>query len=263
MMDRKVVETSKVTVSFRSKRGDIHKAVNDISLSLSRGETLAVVGGSGSGKTSLLRALIGLVRPNAGHVILYGKYLSQLGKDGLAEVRQRCGYIQQDPYGAIPPGLTALEAVCEPAVIAGVRTGREEIRERAVSLLAELGLKGERILGSRAAGLSGGQRQRVQIARALMLSPGILLCDEPTSMQDASTRGEVIEVLAKHVADGTAMIFVTHDLVLAGRAAERIMVMKEGFLCEEGPSDKILNAPDDPYTIKLINSVPSFGKITA
>lgn len=263
MTDIKVVEASKLTVSFRSKRGEIHKAVNDVSLSLCPGETLAVVGGSGSGKTTLLRALLGLVRPDAGNVALYGKDLSKLGKDGLAEVRQRCGYVQQDPYGAIPPGLTALEAVCEPAHIAGVGSGREEIRERAVRLLAELGLKGERILSSRAAGLSGGQRQRVQIARALMLSPGILFCDEPTSMQDASTRGEVIEVLAKHVAEGTAMIFVTHDLVLAGKAAKMIMVMKEGLLCEEGPSDKILNAPEDPYTKKLIDSVPSLVKIAS
>ena len=151
--------------------------------------------------------------------------------------------------------------MCEPAVIAGLDISKEKIRQRAEALLAELGLRGERILRSRAVSLSGGQRQRVQIARALMLSPKILLCDEPTSMQDASTRGEVVEVLEKYAASGTAMIFVTHDLLLAGNAAERIMVMKEGSLCEEGPSEKVLNAPDDPYTVKLINSIPSFDKL--
>ena len=260
-MDSKVIEAEKITVSFKSKRGERQRAVSDISLSLAPGETLAVVGGSGSGKTTLLRTLIGLVKPDAGHVALYGSDISLARSRELAKLRQRCGYVQQDPYGAIPPGLTALDSVCEPAIIAGIRTGREEIRERAVTLLAELGLKGERVLKSRAAGLSGGQRQRVQIARALMLSPGILLCDEPTSMQDASTRGEVIDVLTKHVAEGTAMIFVTHDLLLAGRAADRIMVMKEGSLCEEGPSGKILNSPDDPYTIRLISAIPGFGKI--
>ncbi len=257
-----IIETVKLTVSFRSKKNLVHRAVTDISLSLGPGERLAVVGGSGSGKTTLLRALIGLVKPEIGSVALFGKDLSMLDAGGLAKVRQKCGYVQQDPYGAIPPGLSALDAVCEPAFIAGLDGTREDINKRAEALLSELGLKGERILRSRAVSLSGGQRQRVQIARALMLSPKILLCDEPTSMQDASTRGEVIEVLERHSASGTAMIFVTHDLLLAGRAAERIMVMKDGYICEEGSSEKILNSPDDPYTQKLISSVPDLGKLS-
>lgn len=260
-MDNKIIEAVQLTVSFRSKKGPVHKAVRNISLSLAPGERLAVVGGSGSGKTTLLRALVGLVRPEEGSVVLFGRDLSLLGADELAKARQKCGYVQQDPYGAIPPGLSALDAVCEPAVIAGLDIGKNKIRERAEALLAELGLRGDRILKSRAVSLSGGQRQRVQIARALMLSPKILLCDEPTSMQDASTRGEVVDVLEKYATSGTAMIFVTHDLLLAGNAAERIMVMKEGRLCEEGSSEQILNFPEDPYTVKLISSIPSFEKL--
>ena len=260
-MDDKIIEAVQLTVSFRSKKGPVHKAVRNISLSLAPGERLAVVGGSGSGKTTLLRALVGLVRPEEGSVALFGRDLSLLGADELAKARQKCGYVQQDPYGAIPPGLSALDAVCEPAVIAGLDIGKNKIRERAEALLAELGLRGDRILKSRAVSLSGGQRQRVQIARALMLSPKILLCDEPTSMQDASTRGEVVDVLEKYATSGTAMIFVTHDLLLAGNAAERIMVMKEGRLCEEGSSEQILNFPEDPYTVKLISSIPSFEKL--
>lgn len=260
-MDNKIIEAVQLTVSFRSKKGPVHKAVRNISLSLAPGERLAVVGGSGSGKTTLLRALVGLVRPEEGSVALFGRDLSLLGADELAKARQKYGYVQQDPYGAIPPGLSALDAVCEPAVIAGLDIGKNKIRERAEALLAELGLRGDRILKSRAVSLSGGQRQRVQIARALMLSPKILLCDEPTSMQDASTRGEVVDVLEKYATSGTAMIFVTHDLLLAGNAAERIMVMKEGRLCEEGSSEQILNFPEDPYTVKLISSIPSFEKL--
>lgn len=260
-MDNKIIEAVQLTVSFRSKKGPVHKAVRNISLSLAPGERLAVVGGSGSGKTTLLRALVGLVRPEEGSVALFGRDLSLLGADELAKARQKCGYVQQDPYGAIPPGLSALDAVCEPAVIAGLDIGKNKIRERAEALLAELGLRGDRILKSRAVSLSGGQRQRVQIARALMLSPKILLCDEPTSMQDASTRGEVVDVLEKYATSGTAMIFVTHDLLLAGNAAERIMVMNEGRLCEEGSSEQILNFPEDPYTVKLISSIPSFEKL--
>ncbi|MFR5881773.1 MAG: ATP-binding cassette domain-containing protein, partial [Cloacibacillus evryensis] len=137
-----------------------------------------------------------------------------------------------DPYGAIPPGLSVIDAVTEPEISAGVRRAKEERRERAKDLLAEVGLTGERILSSRAVGLSGGQRQRVELARALMLDPELLLCDEPTSMQDASTRGEIIEVLRRRTEKGMSMLFVTHDLLLAAHAARKIIVLKDGRLCE-------------------------------
>lgn len=256
-MENKIAETAGLTVVFSSKKGKPHIAVNGVSLSLMSGDTLAVVGESGSGKTTLLRSLMRLVKPERGKAALFGKDLSQVRPEGLARIRQKCGYVQQDPYGAIPPGLSALEAVVEPALIARTGGDKHEIRNKAERLLNEFGLKGERILRSRAVSLSGGQRQRVQIARALMLSPKLLLCDEPTSMQDVSTRGEVIDVLLRHISAGAAMIFVTHDLILAGRGASRIMVMKDGTVCEEGRADKILDSPEHPYTKKLIASIPS------
>lgn len=178
-MDSKIIEAAGLTVSFKSKKGHIHEAVKDISISLLLGETLAVVGGSGSGKTTLLRALAGLIKPQKGCVALFGKDISLLSSDELAKLRQKCGYVQQDPYGAIPPGLTALDAVIEPALIAGLDMGRDGIRKRAEELLESLGLTDERILRSRAVALSGGQRQRVQIARALMLSPKYYYATNP------------------------------------------------------------------------------------
>lgn len=256
MKKKMIAEVNNLTVRFRSKKGAFVTAVDDISFALREGETLAVVGESGSGKTTLLRALLRIVEPASGSVRLFGRDLSQLSVKELADVRRQCGYVPQDPYGALPPGLSALGAVMEPDLIAHSARTKEESRARAENLLAELGLHGERILGSRAVGLSGGQRQRVEIARALMLGPKLLLCDEPTSMQDASTRGEIIEILEKYVKTAMAMLFITHDLLLAGRVAEHIMVMKNGALCEAGLSREILQNPRHPYTKALLDAVP-------
>ncbi len=254
------VEAEGITVRFISKEGTVHTAVDNISLSLNAGETLAIVGESGSGKTTLLRTLLGLVAHESGHVSLFGREIDSLSPKELGKLRRMCGYVPQDPYGAIPPGLSAVNAVIEPEVIAGRGLAKDEIRERARVLLAELGLEGDRILNSRAVELSGGQRQRVELARALMLSPKLLLCDEPTSMQDASTRVEIIDVLDRRVALGMSMIFVTHDLILAGRAAGSIMVMKDGKLCEKGSSQAVLKNPSHPYTIALMDAIPKLKK---
>jgi peptide/nickel transport system ATP-binding protein len=256
-----IVEADNICVSFASKAGMINKAVDNISISLHAGETLAVVGESGSGKTTLLRALLGLADISSGRIALFGHRLSETTSRELTEIRRRCGYVPQDPYGALPPGLSVLAAVMEPAVIADKKLIKDAMQKRAEALLDELGLHGDRILCSRAVGLSGGQRQRVEIARALMLEPELLLCDEPTSMQDVSTRGEIIEVLDRRVDKGMSMIFVTHDLVLAGCAAERVMVMKNGSLCEEGSSAEVLGNPSHPYTKALIEAIPKISEL--
>ena len=258
--DLVVAEANNVCVSFVSKNGLVHKAVDDISLSLCAGETLAVVGESGSGKTTLLRALLGLVKVSSGCVSLFGRKINKALPKELTEIRRRCGYVPQDPYGALPPGLSAIAAVMEPAVIAEKKITKEAMREKAERLLEELGLHDERIFLSRAVGLSGGQRQRVELARSLILDPELLLCDEPTSMQDVSTRGEIIEVLDRRVAKGMSMIFVTHDLVLASRAAKRVIVMRNGSLCEEGSSVEVLGNPSHPYTKALISAIPKLDR---
>ncbi len=250
-----IVTVEGLSVLFHG-RGGKHLAVDDLSFTLPRGDSLAVVGQSGSGKTTLLRALLGLVAPTAGSVKLFGQDINALAEAELAQTRQLCGYVPQDPYGALPPGLTALEAVMEPARIAGRNWSKNETRERAEALLAELGLRGERILNSRAVGLSGGQRQRVELARSLILEPKLLLCDEPTSMQDVSTRGEIVAVLEGCMARGMSMIFVTHDLRLAARAARRILVMRCGKMCELGEGGQLLTRPNHPYTRELLDALP-------
>lgn len=255
-----IVDVKALTVKFRSNKGIVVTAVDGLSFSLRQGETLAVVGESGSGKTTLMRSVLGLVKPNLGKISLFGKGLASLSARDLAATRRRCGYVPQDPYGAIPPGLSAFDAVCEPDRIAKSRRTRAETRERAAGLLLKLGLSGERIWRSRAVSLSGGQRQRVEIARALMLSPKLLLCDEPTSMQDVSTRGDIIKILKEFVKDGASMLFITHDLLLAARTADRIIVLKDGKLCEEGCADSIIQTPRSVYTASLVKAVPKINK---
>jgi len=255
-MTENILETKELAVEFSPRGKKRIRALDGVSLSLARGETLSVVGESGSGKSTLLRAAMALIPTSSGGVLLFGRDVSKLSPAELKALRRRCGYVPQDPYGAIPPALSAIEAVAEPYIIAGVKSSGEERRERAEKILSSLGLSGERILNARAAGLSGGQRQRVEIARALMLGPELLLCDEPTSMQDASTRGEIIDALAKRVKAGMSMLFVTHDLLLAAHASQKMIVLKDGKICERGAAREILSSPKHPYTRALIEALP-------
>lgn len=257
--NNKAVEIKGLTIDFKS-RGAKHKnrAIDGLELMLEKGGTLSIVGESGSGKSTLLRAVMALIPPTSGTVSLFGRDTAKFSASELRTLRRRCGYVPQDPYGALPPGLSVIEAVMEPEVIANVRGSKEERRARAQSLLAEVGLTDERILNSRAVGLSGGQRQRVELARALTLCPELLLCDEPTSMQDASTRGEIIEVLRRRTEAGMSMLFVTHDLLLAARAAKNIIVLKDGKLCESGAAYEVLKNPRHPYTRALLEALPKF-----
>ncbi|MDR1917059.1 MAG: ATP-binding cassette domain-containing protein [Synergistaceae bacterium] len=231
-------------------------ALKSVSLSLERGETLSVVGESGSGKTTLLRALLGLAAPTTGSVDLWGRSLNSMTDDERLQARRRCGYILQDPYSSLPPTMTVLGAVLEPWSVVHGSLFRDEGVSRAKKLLAELKLP-EELWGARARySLSGGQRQRVAVARAMILEPEILLCDEPTAMQDVSTRGEVLEVLNRRVRGGMSMILVTHDLLLARRAASRALVLYRGEIVDAGDADSMLSNPSHAYTRALLSALP-------
>jgi peptide/nickel transport system ATP-binding protein len=171
------------------------------------------------------------------------------------ELRRRCGYIPQDPYGSLPPTLTVLQAVTEPWMI--VKRGtRKEGEERAKALLEELKIGGELWDNRVKYTLSGGQRQRVCIARALILEPELLLCDEPTAMQDVSTRGEILSVLKDRVEKGMSMVFVTHDLYLARYASDKCVVLWRGEIVERIKSAEIMKNASHQYTKSLIEALP-------
>ena len=225
-----------------------------------KGATLSVVGESGSGKTTLLRSLLGLVPPTAGDVELWGRSLSKATDAERLAVRRRCGYVPQDPYGSLPPTLTVMGAVLEPWNVVHGR-GPEGLA-KAKALLTELKLP-ETLWNARVRySLSGGQRQRVAVARALILGPELLLCDEPTAMQDVSTRGEVLEVLNRRVAQGMSMILVTHELLLARYASARGMVLYKGEIVESGDAEELLERPSHSYTRALLAALPKLMSTT-
>ena len=242
-------------------RGNGTWALKSLSFALEgatpEGATLSIVGESGSGKTTLLRALLGLIRPTAGKVELWGRDLEAMSDAERLTTRRRCGYVPQDPYGSLPPSLTVLEAVLEPwRVVKGAVDARAEGTTRAKELLSELMLP-EKLWGARVRySLSGGQRQRVAVARALILEPDLLLCDEPTAMQDVSTRGDVLEVLNRRIKAGMSMILVTHDLLLARYATERGMVLRCGEVVESGKIRELLEKPSHDYTRALLAALP-------
>jgi peptide/nickel transport system ATP-binding protein len=248
------------------ERGDGVWALKSLSFSLANGEgskgtTLSVVGESGSGKTTLLRALLGLVPPTTGDVELWGNSVRAMTDEQRLAARRRCGYVPQDPYSSLPPTLTVLSAVLEPwSVVRGRRGGEgEKGLAKAKELLAELKLPEELWNARVRYSLSGGQRQRVAVARALILEPELLLCDEPTAMQDVSTRGEVLEVLSRRVAAGMSMILVTHDLLLARYASTRGVVLYKGEIVESGDTAELLERPSHSYTRALLAALPRLG----
>ena len=245
---------------FRGRAADTW-ALKNLSLSLAKsatagGTTLSIVGESGSGKTTLLRSLLGLVPPTAGGVEFEGKSVAAMTDAERLAMRRRCGYVPQDPYSSLPPTLTVMGAVLEPWNLVYGRERRDEGLRKARELLDELKLPEEfrnvRVRYS----LSGGQRQRVALARALILEPTLLLADEPTAMQDVSTRGEVLEVLGRRIRSGMSMILVTHDLLLARYAAACAMVLCRGEIVEEGDSSTLLERPTHPYTRSLLAALP-------
>jgi peptide/nickel transport system ATP-binding protein len=263
MTDTKILGVKNLSVRFKGRyrifkgRGEDVWALKSVSFALSAGDTLAVVGESGSGKTTLLRSLLGLVAPTSGSVELWGKSVASMMDGERLSARRRCGYVLQDPYSSLPPTLSVLGAVTEPwNIVHYSAEDRAKGVTKAKELLTELKLPEElwdvRVRYS----LSGGQRQRVAIARALILDPELLLCDEPTAMQDVSTRGEVLEVLKRRVGDGMSMIMVTHDLRLARRAATHGIVLYKGEIAEAEETSLLLEHPTHDYTRALIEALP-------
>ena len=255
-----LLKIQNLCVSFHGRRRS-EQALRGVDLVLGPGESVAVVGESGSGKTTLLRASLGLLPFAEGRVRLFGQDLASVDRAGRIGTLRRCGMMPQDPYGAVPPTLSVLEAVMEPLLLVHGFGARKECAEKAKSFLREWGLRDEAMWGARVSGsLSGGQRQRACGARAMALDPALFLADEPTSMQDASLRGEIVTILERRVASGMGLVLVTHDLVLARRAAREGLVLYRGRVVEKGPTGDLLDKPLHPYTVALSGALPRLGK---
>lgn len=243
-----------LSVSFpQPGRGERISAVLDVDLDVDRGASVALVGGSGAGKSTVARAVAGLVRPDRGRIMLDGVDLLGLGRTQARQRRRAVHLVFQDPYASLPPTLPVADIVAEPLRIHGV-TDRELRRTRVEHALSAVRLDPiKTFLPRYPHQLSGGERQRVALARALVTRPRLILADEPTQMLDASLRIEMIDLIARlRVEHDIAILHITHDLALAQRGCERLVVMQAGRIVEDGPTTTVLAAPQHHYTAELV-----------
>jgi peptide/nickel transport system ATP-binding protein len=229
------------------------RAVDDVSFDLRRGDAIAIVGESGSGKTSLMKTILGLNIPIKGSIIFDGQDLSQLNAKGIREYRSKIGFVQQDPYGALPPFMDVRRILAEPLTINGIKD-RTLQEERIRRVMDEVKLNPvDDFIDKFPHMLSGGQQQRVVIARAMILEPKLIVADEPVSMLDASVRVEILKLLeGLQQSHDLAVIYITHDLSTVRYFSERIFVMYAGQLIEKSDVDGILYDHLHPYTDALL-----------
>jgi oligopeptide/dipeptide ABC transporter ATP-binding protein len=251
---RALVEIRDLHVQYPGGRDGPARAVDGVNLDVFEGETLALVGESGCGKTTLARAMMGLQRPTSGEIRFRGEPLSY-DRDGLREHRRRAQMIFQDPTGALNARQTLYEAVAEGIRVQRIRGNEEALVAEALS---RAGLRPPESFFTRYPyEISGGQRQRVIIAGAMVLNPSMLVADEPVSALDASVRGEILSLMLGLVRQAGVTVFVvTHDLGLAWNVADRVAVMYLGRIVEEAPAEQLLTDPRHPYTRALLSVVP-------
>jgi oligopeptide/dipeptide ABC transporter ATP-binding protein len=241
----------------RRRERHVH-AVDGVSFTLAKGEMLALVGESGCGKTTTVQSILGMVRPTSGAVRLQGTDIAGLAERRMRPLRRRLQMIYQDPYESLDPRFRVRETVEEPMLVHGIGSSRAGRRDLIIAALERAGLSpADAYLERYPHELSGGQRQRVAIAAALVLSPDLLLADEPVSMLDVSVRAGVLSLLDGLRRSGDmGILMITHDLSTAAHFADRIAVMYLGRIVEQGPAREVVRNPQHPYTRALLSVVP-------
>jgi oligopeptide transport system ATP-binding protein len=231
------------------------KAVDGVSLSIDRGETLGLVGESGSGKSTLCRAALQLLKPTSGSVKFEGREIAGLGRRAMRPLRRQMQMVFQDPYASLNPRKRVSQIIGDPLRRQGVGSSAER-RRRVHELLERVGLSSEHY-DRYPHEFSGGQRQRIGIARALALRPTLIIADEPVSALDVSIRAQIVNLLADLQDEfGLSYLFVAHDIAIVRHVSDRIAVMHEGKIVEQGTADQVCESPRDPYTRSLLSAVP-------
>jgi len=264
-----IIELKRVSKIYRSKKSFLEKAgetivaLNRISLKIAKGEILGLVGESGSGKTTTGRLIVKLEEPDNGKIYLDGEEISEPKGPALSDFRRKVQMIFQDPYQSLNPQLSVFDTVSEPLAIHKI--GNLQLRREMVGQSLDfVGLAPSgNFMSLYPHQLSGGQRQRVAIARAMILKPGFVVADEPTSMLDAAISFQIFNILLEMRAKlNVAFLFITHSLAAARYLCDRIAVVYRGHLVETGTAQELIKHPKHPYTKALIDALPKFGRHT-
>ena len=260
--DNPILEVKSIVKTYRSGGGwfglgspekEVH-ACDHVTVSLNEGETLGIVGESGSGKSTLARCIVRLLNTDSGEIVYRGQDLCKLDRAGMRPYRSRVQMVFQDPYASLNPRATVGRIVTEGPIILGEDKSDAEARAR--EMLKLVGMD-DRAYERYPHEFSGGQRQRIGLARALALSPEVLVADEPVSALDVSIQAQVLDLLAEiRERLQLSMVFITHDLRVAAQVCDRIAVMKLGKVVEQGPTAKLFDHAEHPYTQELLNAVP-------
>ena len=261
MSDNVLLSVKHLTKNYVSKKSFFGKplsyvhAVDDVSLDIFRGETLGVVGESGCGKSTLGRSILRLIEPTSGELIYSGKDLRGLNKEEIREMRKKLQLIFQDPYASLNPRMTVLDLIKAPLDVFNIGTHDERI-ERVLEMMKLVGLTEEQ-MNRYPHEFSGGQRQRIVIARAIILSPEFVVCDEPVSALDVSVRAQVLNLLKELQAKrNLTYMFISHDLSVVKYISDRIAVMYLGRVVELATKDALYDTPLHPYTKALLEAIP-------
>lgn len=241
--------------AFSSRKQNIH-AVDEVSFDIYPGETLGLVGESGSGKTSLGRTLIRLIDPEGGTIFFNGNDITNSSQNQLRNLRMSMQFVFQDPYQSLNPLLTAGNAVMEPMLVHRTASTFEERKRKALEMFDKVHLP-RRFFDRLPSTLSGGQRQRLCIARALILNPVFLICDEAVSALDVSVQAQIINLISELKRDmGFTCLFISHDISVVRYLSDRILVMKHGKIIDQGEADALCESPNSAYTKELLQAVP-------
>ncbi|MER7675288.1 ABC transporter ATP-binding protein [Streptomyces sp. NPDC096934] len=256
-----VLEVTGLDVHYGTRRRR-RRALHEVSLSVAPGETVGVIGETGSGKSTFARTVLGLVRASAGRIVIGGEDVSAYGPREWRGLRRRgvVQYVFQDPLRSLDPDLTVGESLVEPLLVQGV--ARTEAADRARTFLARVRLS-EDLLDRLPGELSGGQRQRVAVARALVTEPRLVILDEPVSALDSANRVQVLQILKELRAAGVALVFISHDLGSVAGIADRIAVLYQGELVEVGTARDVITRPRHDYTRLLVGSAPTLRSTPA
>lgn len=261
-VEQQPLDVRNLRVEYRTNGGllstrkqTVVRAVDDVSLQVGAGSTLAIVGESGCGKTTLARAVMRLVTPVSGEILLLGHDIAQLNRTAMRKHRKHIQMIFQDPYASLDPRMTARETVVEGLNIMGDSSARENA-EVAAELLNQVGISPSR-LNDYPHQFSGGQRQRIGIARALAVNPEVIVCDEAVSALDVSVQVQVLNLLVKlQEQRRMSYMFISHDLAVVQEISTTVAVMYLGRIVELAPTAKLYATPAHPYSKGLLNSVP-------